>query len=146
MEISFQAKGIIFPDIPRLPVKNWIKSVIGQENLIQNKVYTAGEINIILVSDQYLYELNQKYLNRNDYTDIITFDYNEENIVNGDLVISLDRVEENANSFEISPEKELLRVIIHGILHLMGYKDGSNAEKGVMTEKENYYLQQFKYP
>lgn len=90
--------------------------------------------------------MNLEYLNHDTYTDIITFDYTEENIVSGDIFISIDRVKENAIKFNTSInsmqafEKELSRVIIHGVLHLMGYKDKSAQEKKQMRSKEDFYL------
>ncbi|MFM6954583.1 MAG: rRNA maturation RNase YbeY [Sphingobacteriaceae bacterium] len=99
------------------------------------------ELNYIFCSDAYLLEINQSYLNHDTYTDIITFDNSEiEGRVVGDIFISIDRVRENAQSFAVSENDELHRVMIHGLLHLLGYADKSKTEKAKMTEKENYYL------
>jgi rRNA maturation RNase YbeY len=95
---------------------------------------------LIFCSDEYLLDVNKKYLNHDYYTDIITFDYVEDKIISGDIFISSDRVRENANQFNVSFEMELFRIIIHGILHLLGYKDKTKKDKSLMTEKENFYL------
>jgi len=99
------------------------------------------ELNYIFCSDTYLLEMNQSYLNHDTYTDIITFDNSETEVeIQGDIFISVDRVRENAQTFGINEQDELHRVMIHGLLHLLGYGDKSKAEKAKMTEKENYYL------
>ena len=84
--------------------------------------------------------MNKQYLNHDDYTDIITFDYVEENIISGDLFISFDRIKDNAKHFDIELIREVYRVVFHGILHLVGYNDKTDDEQKVMTEKENFYL------
>ena len=100
-----------------------------------------GELGITFGSDDYVLKLNQEYLDHDYYTDIITFDYVEQGIVSGDIVISIDRVRENAKEFGVSFTEELNRVIIHGVLHLLGYRDTSDEEKTKMREKENYHLE-----
>lgn len=100
-----------------------------------------GSINFIFCSDEYLFQLNQKYLKHDTYTDIITFDSSvEETEISGDIFISLERVKENSKQFSGSFVKELHRVMIHGILHLLGYKDKSPKDKEAMSGKEDYYL------
>ena len=114
--------------------------VLSLTNVIEKELKVIGEISIIFVSDSYLLEMNQKYLNHDYYTDIITFDYCEMNIVSGDLFISVDRVQENAESFDVDFLTELQRVMIHGVLHLCGYKDKTEEEERLMRELENKYL------
>ena len=114
----------------------WIKTVITKENK------TLGELNYIFCTDEYLLEKNQTFLNHNTYTDIITFDYSEENQISGDIFISIERVKENARKFAVEFETELKRVMIHGVLHLIGYKDKSEDEQKLMREKENFYLEE----
>jgi len=121
----------------RIIYKN-IKDLIAHEG---NK--KVGNINIILCNDSYLIEINKRYLNHDTYTDIITFDYCEGQIVAGDIYISLDRVEENAKLFNQEDKRELLRVIFHGVLHLLGYKDKSDVEEKEMRGKEDFYLNLF---
>jgi rRNA maturation RNase YbeY len=99
-----------------------------------------GAINIVLASDSYLYGLNAKYLGHRNFTDVITFDYSEKEVINGDVFISLERVKENAHMLGVSFKNELYRVIIHGVLHLLGYKDKSKLQKQDMRAKEDYCL------
>lgn len=126
--------------MPELDIKktsNWISSAISIEKNV------TGEINFIFCSDEYLLDINKKYLNHNYFTDVITFDYCEGNIVSGDIFISFDRVVENAISLKVNTEIELRRVIIHGVLHLLGFKDKTDDEKLTMREKEDFYLNLF---
>ncbi len=99
-----------------------------------------GEINIILCNDDYLHQINVDYLQHDDYTDIITFDNCEGNVVNGELYISLERVKENAKSFSSGLRNEIHRVIIHGVLHLLGHKDKSKSEKAKIRLEEDRLL------
>lgn len=99
-----------------------------------------GNISLIFCSDNYLLDINIKYLNHNYFTDIITFNYVEGEIISGDLFISIDRVKENAIEFETMWIKELYRVIFHGLLHLIGYNDKTEEEKKIMKIKEDLYL------
>jgi rRNA maturation RNase YbeY len=117
-----------------------IKTTDWISQTIINEGKTVGEINIIFCNDEYLLKINQEHLTHDYYTDIITFDYSENTLISGDLFISKDRVEENAEEYKVSFENELNRVIIHGILHLIGYNDKSESEIKEMRTKENYYL------
>uniref|UniRef100_UPI00321632BC rRNA maturation RNase YbeY n=1 Tax=uncultured Draconibacterium sp. TaxID=1573823 RepID=UPI00321632BC len=119
--------------------KNILQS--GVKNLIDSEISTVGDISVVFCSDAYLLDINKQYLAHNYYTDIITFDYVEENVISGDLFISIDRIRENAKEFNVSFIKELYRVVFHGILHLVGYNDKTEEEQHIMTEKENYYLE-----
>lgn len=105
---------------------------------------TYNEISFILCSDEYLLELNKKYLDHDTLTDVITFDYTEEGVLAGDVFISLDRVRENAKIFEVSVLDELMRVIIHGVLHLASFKDKTEEDAHAMRMMENYYLEKYK--
>lgn len=128
-----------FEDIK--PFKFHEKSVKNHINgLINNEIKECGELAVIFCSDEYLLEMNKQYLNHDYYTDIITFDYVKNNIISGDLFISFDRIKENAQKFETEILKELVRVVFHGVLHLVGYNDKTDDEQRIMTEKENYYL------
>ncbi|MFC2111858.1 rRNA maturation RNase YbeY [Bacteroidota bacterium] len=115
-------------------LKSWITKVIEAEN------HVPGDINIILTTDRHLKKFNKSFLSRDYYTDIITFDYTEDSVVSGDLYISLDRIKENSRLYKEGEEKELRRVIVHGVLHLIGYDDSDERDKKVMQEKENYFL------
>ena len=116
-------------------VKNWVKQCIESEGK------RLAELNYIFCSDDYLLSINQQYLNHNTLTDIITFDNSEEfGLISGDIFISVDRVKENADLYHTTIIKEIHRVIIHGALHLLGYKDKSAKDKSIMTQKEDEYL------
>lgn len=110
------------------------------EKCITENKKNIGDISYIFCSDEYLLKINQEYLNHDYYTDIITFDYCEENLISGDLFISIDRIKENAKNFDIILKNELDRVIIHGIIHLLGQKDKTEEEAKEMRIKEDYYL------
>ncbi len=130
---------VFYEDIEPLKLqKNFIKKHIKQ--LIINEIKELGEISIIFCSDKYLLDVNVNYLKHNYYTDIITFNYVNGEIISGDLFISLDRVKENAIKFNTILIKELYRVIFHGLLHLIGYNDKTEKEKGLMREKEDFYI------
>ena len=118
-------------------LQRWIKKVITSENK------EIGEINYIFCSDEYLMERNMKYLNHDTLTDIITFNYCKGKIITSDIMISIDRVKENSIIFDNSFSEELHRVMVHGILHLIGYDDKTEKEKNLMREKENFYLKKF---
>lgn len=127
-EISFKLKN-------KKIIRAWIENTLSAENRI------LKEINFIFCKDSYLLKINQEYLQHDTYTDIITFDNSEkkEEIVS-DIFISIERVTENARSFQIPFLHELHRVMIHGVLHLAGYKDKSAKEVKIMRSKENFYL------
>lgn len=119
-------------DLPKS--SKWIKNTISKEGC------RPGDITFIFCSDDYLVEINKQYLDHDYYTDIITFDYVEGNLISGDIFISVDRVRENAATFGVSFLNELNRILIHGVLHLLGYKDKKPEEKELMTTKEDTYL------
>ncbi len=138
MAIAYQSEDIKFPKIKRREISDWIKSVAASHN---KKI---GEIAYIFCSDEKILEINIQYLNHDYYTDIITFDYSEGNVMSGDLFISLDTVRSNAEKFGTDYAEELNRVIIHGILHLCGFKDKSPKDEKVMREKENEALKELR--
>jgi probable rRNA maturation factor len=119
-------------------IRLWLSEVIRHEKK------KPGNISVVLCSDRYLLQLNKKFLKHDYYTDIITFDYGEDKTVSGDIMISIERVKENAASFKVPVSSELLRVIVHGVLHLCGYQDKNKNDRGIMTELENKYLLQYK--
>jgi len=110
------------------------------EKTITSSDFMCGEITYIFCDDEYLLEINQKYLNHDNYTDIITFDYTQDRLISGDLFISTERVKENAASFGVSFEKELARVMIHGVLHLLGMEDKTPELKAEMRAEEDKHL------
>ena len=134
--INFFSEDISYTIKQKKALKSWIYDTIKSEN------FDLEELNFIFCSDDYLLEINKTYLQHDTYTDIITFDNNESGIktILGDIFISLERVFENANLYKTSRTDELHRVIIHGTLHLLGYKDKSAKDKTLMTKMENHYL------
>lgn len=114
---------------------SWLKLVA------ESEIKKLGNINIIFCSDNYILDVNVKYLGHDYFTDIITFDYCEKDILSGDLFISIDTVRDNAEFYKTEFNDELYRVIVHGLLHLIGYDDHTPEEQKIMREKENYYLE-----
>jgi len=126
---------------------NRTRRISGKKNLIERikvlafvECFQIGDISIILVDDAEILNINNKYLKHNYYTDIITFDYTKDRIISGDLYISIERVCENAKQYNTKVNDELNRVIIHGLLHLCGYKDKTKKQASLIRKKENYYL------
>ncbi len=115
-------------------ISKWISDSIITEN------YKEGEINFVFCNDDYLHKLNVEFLDHDTFTDIISFDYTVGKQLHGDIFISVDRVKENAEKFEVDFDVEIQRVIIHGILHYCGYKDKDEADQKEMRQKENFYL------
>ena len=115
----------------------WLKRCV---KLLQMKM---GEIHISLMSDEGLLQVNKKYLNHGDYTDVITFDYSTQNTIHCDIAVSTDRVSENAHNEGVSMENELARVMIHGVLHCVGFNDKTEDDKRIMRSKENELLKLF---
>ena len=113
------------------------------EKLILDEEKKVGNINYIFCDDEYLLKVNQDFLNHDYYTDIITFDYVKGKTISGDIFISLTRISENASILSSSFEKELLRILGHGVLHLWGYKDKSDEEQKEMRMKEDFYINLF---
>jgi len=113
---------------------SWLNGVCEKEGC------ELGEIGVVFCSDAYILDANKQYLNHDFYTDIITFDYREGDLVSGDLLISVDRVKENAGDLQVEWVSELNRVVVHGVLHIIGYKDKSESEEKLMREKEDFYL------
>ncbi len=134
MAIHFHIENPSFTLKNKTALKAWIKEVAQRE---QKKL---GNINYVFVNDERLYEMNVKFLNHKTYTDIITFDYTENDRIEGDIYISTDRVKENAIKFKSNEITELHRVIIHGVLHLCGYKDKSEKDAKKMRQMEERSL------
>ena len=120
--------------------KNITKTI---DKLLKSENKSRGQLCIVLCDDSDLLAINKKHLDHDYFTDIITFNYNDKNVVSGDLFISVERVQENAKKYGYSFENELIRVVFHGLLHLCGYNDKTNLEKVVMRFKENCYLNKF---
>ncbi len=134
MAIHFHEKEITAGIKNKNLLKKWLKDLILKENA------SLGQINIVFTSDSNVLELNKKYLSRDYLTDIITFEYTENQAIAGDLYISITRVKDNSERFDVAFNMELKRVIVHGILHLLGYGDRNEKEKSLMRKMEDRYL------
>ncbi len=132
--ITYSAENVKMPKIRRRDITAWIKAVA------RNYGKKVGEIGYLFVNDEKILEVNNEYLGHDYFTDIITFDYDEGDTINGDLIISLDTVRSNAQLFGKTYEEELHRVIIHGILHLCGINDKGPGEREIMESEENKAL------
>ncbi|MFL5764814.1 MAG: rRNA maturation RNase YbeY [Bacteroidia bacterium] len=139
--ISFHNEDVKFRLKNKAALKSWIEAVIKKHKR------KTGEISFVFCSDSFLLEMNQQYLDHDTYTDIITFDYSKENVnqpVSGEIFISIDRVAENADAFGKTRENELHRVIIHGVLHLLGFGDKTKKAKEEMRKQEDLCLKTLK--
>lgn len=138
MAITFQNQEIAFKLFKKTKIKQWIKIII------QGEKKKLGNVNFVFTTDEELLKINKQFLNHTTYTDIVTFDYCENLTINGDIIISIDRIKENAKKFKVDVEIEIRRVIIHGILHLCGYKDKSAKDAKLMRQKEDWSLKKYK--
>lgn len=132
--ISYDSEGIAMPKIKKRETTAWIKAVVASYKR------RLGDIGYMFVDDEKILEVNREYLGHDYYTDVITFDYDEDDVVSGDIVISLDTVRSNAELFGKEYDDELHRVIIHGILHLCGINDKGPGEREIMEAAENKAL------
>lgn len=135
--ISFASKDLEMPFDDSLPYVDWLLDVIKAESK------TLDKISYLFCNDEMILEINKQHLNHDYYTDIITFPYSYDPI-ESDIIISLERVRENAIELNVSAEEELRRVIVHGLLHMCGYDDSNEASQAIMREKENHYLSIFR--
>jgi rRNA maturation RNase YbeY len=133
--IQFFTEQMTFTIKNKTLLREWLTKIIHKHKK------SVGEINIIFCSDDYLLKLNEQYLGHDTFTDIITFDFVEGKIISGDIFISVDQMKENAKLFHVEQSTELHRLIIHGVLHLLGYKDEKPKDKKNMTTQEEIALQ-----
>lgn len=136
--ISYHTENVSMPRLRRREISAWIR------NVATGYGKSVGELAYIFVDDAKILEVNRQYLQHDYYTDIITFDYTEEDIISGDLFISIDTVRSNSREQGTCYEEELLRVIIHGVLHLCGLDDKSTSEREIMEAAENEALKKIK--
>ena len=134
MPVTFHTENLTFSLKQKLRHKRWIKSWIDSQKAV------CGNIAFVFTSNEQIKLINHEYLNHNDFTDVITFDYTEGKTISGDIFISIDQVRLNAGSYGTEDEDELRRVMVHGVLHLMGYGDGSEEERRTMHQMENEAL------
>ena len=133
-KILFSSHRIKFRFSQQRKISDWITSVVQQEDS------AIEHLSFIFCSDNYLLGINRDFLQHDYYTDIITFGLGSKKLLNGEIYISIDRIRENAKTFKVPVQEELHRVIIHGVLHLLGYSDKSPKQKRQMTDKENWCL------
>ncbi|MFA5848633.1 MAG: rRNA maturation RNase YbeY [Bacteroidales bacterium] len=143
--ISYLREGTNFNFRKRRICTKWIKSVISEESSKSTNddavcKGTVGDISVVFCSDEYLLEINKKFLSHDYFTDVITFDYSSGKTISGDIFISIDTVKSNSDFYKQDFSIELYRVIIHGVLHLIGYKDKTKTQKLIMREREDFYL------
>jgi len=137
-EIRFFTEGVDYQIREKGKIRSWVERAVEKEG------YEPGELNFIFCTDKYLQKINRKYLNNRLLTDVIAFNFSErEHVVCGEIYISLERVRENAKKYKQTIMMELKRVMIHGVLHLMGYNDHNEQEIETMREKEAYYLAEY---
>lgn len=138
MAVQFFSADAKSPAFPRTKLKSFLNALFIKERK------QLGELNYVFCSDEYLLDINRRFLNHDYYTDIITFDISESKAeVIGEIYISIDRVKDNAVQLQQTTQRELLRVILHGALHLCGYKDKTKAQQKIMRQKEDDYLLMF---
>lgn len=133
----------IFYDEVKFRVRNVkkIKSLIIK--VIRNEKRIPGDLNFIFVSDEQIKEMNKEFLKRDNFTDVLAFEYNKTNVINGEVYISINRVKINAMEYKVSLRSEIIRVMVHGTLHLCGYNDKNIKEKNLMREMENKWIREF---
>ena len=138
MSVTFHTEEVKFNLKYKLRHKQWVR-----EWILTNRK-SPGNISFLFTSNEQIKLINEEYLNHNYFTDVISFDYTEKDLVSGDIVISVEEVKKNADYYGADLDEELRRVMIHGVTHLLGYMDGSQEEKEIMREKENEALHLWK--
>jgi len=133
----------IFYEVTKYRFPGWRKAVVLIDKIIRSEGMIPGEINFIITTDEILTPINSEFLNHNYNTDVIAFENNSGNELNGEIYISKDTVKRNASNYKVSLECEILRVMIHGILHLTGYSDKTRREKAIMHKIENMWLEKY---
>jgi probable rRNA maturation factor len=133
----------IFYDNTNFRIKGWRKVLKVINSLIEENSKIPGEINFIITNDRELKKININFLNHNYFTDVITFNYNEGDVINGEIYMSRDTIKKNSKRFKSDYDEEIRRVMIHGVLHLIGFNDENESEKSIMRIQENGWLKRF---
>jgi len=134
----------IFYDETSFRVKDWKKTVKIIRKVIAKEERISGDLSFIITNDTSLKEINIEFLEHDYFTDVISFNYNDGNVISGEVYISLERIKENALNYNVSLKEEVLRVIIHGVLHLVGFNDSTEEERGEMKKMEDFWLESAK--
>jgi rRNA maturation RNase YbeY len=134
VSVSFHNETIKFDLKEKIRHKRWIRQIIKSHQKL------PGKVAVVFTTNEYLKLMNRDYLNHNHFTDVITFDYSDDKVISGDIFISIEQVKKNASFYKVGPNEELRRVIIHGVLHLLGFGDKTPLEKETMRKLENEAL------
>jgi len=137
LAVQYFNEGVSFKPEGKRKISQWLRQVAAREGK------KTGHLNFIFVSEDFILDINKKYLHHHYYTDVITFDYSEGNIISGDMYICIEIVRSNAMEYRVDFRNELLRVMVHGVLHLCGYMDQTDSQRKEMRGKEDIYLEEF---
>jgi probable rRNA maturation factor len=134
----------IYYDKTSFRLLGWKRAKKTIEEVIRNELRVSGDLNVIITNDESIREINLKFLSHDYYTDVIAFNYSEDEVINGEIYISIETVKRNAFEYKVNVREEVLRVIIHGVLHLIGFEDKTDEEKEEMRRMEDFWLEKLR--